>query len=86
MLSQVAKTHEDGWETGSRGWRYSFDHEFTRRQVLRSQGTVLSARQLPNAKIPGKYFGVARCFRYDQVDATHGADFYQPKVSFWAMM
>jgi phenylalanyl-tRNA synthetase alpha chain len=76
-LSQVAQTHEDGWNTGSRGWGYSFDHEFTRRQVLRSQGTVLSAHQLPNAKIPGKYFGVARCFRYDQVDATHGADFYQ---------
>lgn len=76
-LSQVAKTHEDGWTTGSRGWRYSFDHEFTRRQVLRSQGTVLSAHQLPKAKVPGKYFGVARCFRYDQVDATHGADFYQ---------
>ncbi|MEA4859698.1 MAG: phenylalanine--tRNA ligase subunit alpha [Sphaerochaeta sp.] len=76
-LSQVAETHENGWKTGSRGWRYSFDHEFTRRQVLRSQGTVLSARQLPKAKVPGKYFGVARCFRYDQVDATHGADFYQ---------
>lgn len=76
-LSQVAQTHENGWKTGSRGWRYAFDHEFTRRQVLRSQGTVLSAKQLPNAKIPGKYFGVARCFRYDQVDATHGADFYQ---------
>ncbi|HHT79637.1 MAG TPA: phenylalanine--tRNA ligase subunit alpha [Spirochaetales bacterium] len=76
-LSQVAQTHEDGWKTGSRGWGYSFDHEFTRRQVLRSQGTVLSAKQLPNAKVPGKYFGVARCFRYDQVDATHGADFYQ---------
>jgi phenylalanyl-tRNA synthetase alpha chain len=76
-LSQVAKTHEDGWETGSRGWRYGFDHEFTRRQVMRSQGTVLSAKTLPHAKIPGKYFGVARCFRYDQVDATHGADFYQ---------
>lgn len=76
-LSQVAQTHEDGWKTGSRGWRYSFDHEFTRRQVLRSQGTVLSAHQLTKAKVPGKYFGVARCFRYDQVDATHGADFYQ---------
>jgi phenylalanyl-tRNA synthetase alpha chain len=76
-LSQVAQTHEDGWKTGSRGWGYSFDHEFTRRQVLRSQGTVLSAHQLTKAKIPGKYFGVARCFRYDQVDATHGADFYQ---------
>lgn len=76
-LSQVSQTHEDGWNTGSRGWGYKFDHEFTRRQVLRSQGTVLSARQLPTAKVPGKYFGVARCFRYDQVDATHGADFYQ---------
>ncbi len=76
-LSQVAKTHENGWNTGSRGWNYTFDHEFTRRQVLRSQGTVLSAHQLSKAKIPGKYFGIARCFRYDQVDATHGADFYQ---------
>ena len=76
-LSQVAATHEDGWKTGSRGWGYAFDHEFTRRQVLRSQGTVLSAHQLTKAKIPGKYFGVVRCFRYDQVDATHGADFYQ---------
>ena len=76
-LSQVAATHENGWKTGSRGWGYTFDHEFTRRQVLRSQGTVLSAHQLTKAHIPGKYFGVVRCFRYDQVDATHGADFYQ---------
>lgn len=76
-LGQVAATHEDGWKTGSRGWGYGFDHDFTRRQVMRSQGTVLSARQLPTAKVPGKYFGVVRCFRYDQVDATHGADFYQ---------
>jgi len=76
-LSRVAKAHEDGGDTGSRGWGYTFDHEFTRRQVMRSQGTVLSAHQLPKASIPGKYFGIARCFRYDQVDATHGADFYQ---------
>ena len=76
-LSNVARTHENGGETGSRGWNYSFDHEFTKRQVLRSQGTVLSAHKLTNAKSPGKYFGVVRCFRYDQVDAVHGADFYQ---------
>ncbi|MBN1648491.1 MAG: phenylalanine--tRNA ligase subunit alpha [Spirochaetales bacterium] len=76
-LDQVAAAHENGWNTGSRGWGYSFDRNFTRRQVLRSQGTVLSAKQLTKAKIPGKYFGIVRCFRYDQVDATHGADFYQ---------
>ena len=45
--------------------------------VLRSQGTVLSAHQLHKAKVPGKYFGIARCFRYDKVDATHLSDFYQ---------
>ena len=36
-LSQVAATHENGWTTGSRGWQCGFDHEFTRRQVMRSQ-------------------------------------------------
>ena len=76
-LDQVAAAHEDGWETGSRGWEYGFDRDFTRRLILRSQGTVLSAKQLPKAEIPGKYFGIARCFRYDQVDATHLSDFYQ---------
>jgi phenylalanyl-tRNA synthetase alpha chain len=76
-LSNVAAAHENGGATGSRGWNYGFDREFTKRLILRSQGTVLSARQLPTAKIPGKYFGIARCFRYDKVDATHLSDFYQ---------
>jgi phenylalanyl-tRNA synthetase alpha chain len=76
-LDQVAATHENGWKTGSRGWGYRFDRTFTRRLILRSQGTVLSAKTLPHAKVPGKYFGVVRCFRYDRVDATHLSDFYQ---------
>lgn len=76
-LDQVAAAHENGWTTGSRGWGYTFDRSFTRRLILRSQGTVLSAKTLPHAKVPGKYFGVVRCFRYDRVDATHLADFYQ---------
>ena len=76
-LDQVAAAHENGWTTGSRGWEYPFDRQFTRRLILRSQGTVLSAKTLPTAKVPGKYFGVVRCFRYDKVDATHLADFYQ---------
>ncbi|GHU62467.1 phenylalanine--tRNA ligase alpha subunit [Spirochaetia bacterium] len=76
-LSNVAAAHENGGKTGSRGWNYRFDREFTRRLILRSQGTVLSAKTLPKAKIPGKYFGIVRCFRYDRVDATHLSDFYQ---------
>ncbi len=74
---RVAAAHAQGGETGSRGWGYDFNHDSSRRLLLRSQGTVLSARKLRQAKVPGKYFGIARCFRPDEVDATHAADFYQ---------
>jgi len=76
-FSNVSSAHENGGKTGSYGWRYNFDKEFTRRLMLRTHGTVLSAKTLRVAKIPGKYFGIVRCFRYDQVDATHLPDFYQ---------
>ena len=76
-LTNVANVHKNGGNSGSRGWNYEFDNEFTRRLIMRSQGTVLSAHQLHKAEIPGKYFGIARCFRYDKVDATHLSDFYQ---------
>lgn len=76
-LTNIANVHKNGGDSGSRGWNYEFDRDFTRRLILRSQGTVLSAHQLHKAEIPGKYFGIARCFRYDKVDATHLSDFYQ---------
>jgi len=75
--SRVAEAHQRGGETGSRGWGYQFDRQRSRRLQLRSQGTVLSARWLSKARVPGKYFALARCFRPDQVDATHAPDFYQ---------
>ena len=78
FASQVAETHRSGWESGSQGWRYDFDLERAKRFVLRSQGTAVSARTLSeNPRVPGKYFSIARCFRYDLVDATHAPDFYQ---------
>ena len=78
FLKRVQQAHERGWKTGSTGWGYNFDPLRTRRLILRSQGTAVSARTLAQKpKIPGKYFSIARCFRYDQVDATHAPDFYQ---------
>jgi len=78
LVEKVAKTHETGWKTGSTGWGYKFDRKRTSRFVLRSQGTANSVRMLAaHPKIPGKYFAIARCFRYDQVDATHASDFNQ---------
>jgi phenylalanyl-tRNA synthetase alpha chain len=78
FLSRVARVHEHGDGAGSTGWGYAFDRERAKRLVLRSQGTAVSARTLAaNPHIPGKYFSIARCFRYDQVDATHATDFFQ---------
>ncbi|HXX75209.1 MAG TPA: phenylalanine--tRNA ligase subunit alpha [Nitrospiraceae bacterium] len=78
FLSRVAQTHQDGGDTGSAGWGYRFDLKQARRLMLRSQGTAVSAHTLASRpSIPGKYFSIARCFRYDQVDATHATDFFQ---------
>lgn len=78
-LDSVAKTHENGWKTGSTGWGYSYSRDAALRLILRSQGTAESARTLvsKNLRIPGKYFSVARCFRPDQVDRTHLTEFNQ---------
>lgn len=78
FLSRVTKAHQNGGSTGSTGWGYRFDGERAKRLVLRSQGTAVSARTLASSPaVPGKYFSIARCFRYDQVDATHATDFFQ---------
>lgn len=78
FLSRVAATQQAGGETGSSGWGYDYDLARARRLVLRSQGTAVSARTLAaGPAIPGKYFSIARCFRHDQVDATHATDFFQ---------
>lgn len=78
IVAKIKQAHEKG-VAGSRGWGYLFDVNKTKRSVLRTQGTACSARKLASddLKIPGKYFGITRCFRPDVVDATHNADFYQ---------
>lgn len=78
FVKAVKLAHEKGI-AGSKGWQYKFDEKRTRRNLLRTQGTACSARMLASKKleIPGKYFGITRCFRYDVIDATHNCDFYQ---------
>ena len=78
IVLPVKNAHEKGVD-GSRGWGYKFDENETQRTLLRTQGTACSARMLAskNLKVPGKYFGIQRCFRPDVVDATHNADFNQ---------
>jgi phenylalanyl-tRNA synthetase alpha chain len=76
LLKKIKATHEHGWKTGSDGWQIPFDINESKKLVLRSQGTAVSARILAsNPKIPGKYFVIARCFRPDVIDSKHLPEF-----------
>ena len=78
IVKQVKATHENGWTTGSTGWKYRWNPEKAARLMPRAHGTCLSARTLAyDPDIPGKYFAIARCYRPDFLDATHLIEFNQ---------
>jgi len=79
ILENVKKTHENGWKTGSTGWRYKHSLKEAKRLILRGHGTCLSARTLlsKDLEIPGGYFSVVRCYRPEVVDKTHLTEFNQ---------
>jgi len=80
LVERVKQTHENGWNTGSLGWQYKWDPEFSMKSVLRTHTTSLSARTIAKLKpedLPAKYFAVGRCFRNETLDWKHLAEFYQ---------
>lgn len=79
LVKKVRLAHENGYNTGSTGWNYKFDEKVTKRQLLRTHDTAISARTLAsgNLSIPGKYFQTVRCFRPDVIDTSHNIDFNQ---------
>ncbi len=77
VLGRVARTHKDGWITGSSGWGH-WNQEQTLNIVLRSQTTCVSARTLAaGVESPSMYFTLDRVFRPDVIDATHSLEFDQ---------
>ncbi|HLD49269.1 MAG TPA: phenylalanine--tRNA ligase subunit alpha [archaeon] len=70
IVNAVRKSHETYW-------KYKWDEKKAARLMPRAQGTAISARMLPRADVPGKYFAISRCFRPDVLDATHLIEFNQ---------
>ncbi len=72
IVNLVKKAHEDGW-------KYKWSEEESRRRVLRTHTTALSARALAalKTKEPKKYFSIGKVFRNEATDATHLTEFYQ---------
>ncbi len=78
LMDKVKKTHEYGWITGSRGWRYEWNSKLTRRLVLRTQTTAASMRYLNDHKKPPiKMFCISKVFRPDFLDSKHSMEFTQ---------
>jgi len=79
IVGNIKQTHENGWKTGSTGWRYQYSLKEAKRLILRGHGTCLSARTLvsKDLEIPGRYFSIARCYRPEVVDKTHLTEFNQ---------
>jgi phenylalanyl-tRNA synthetase alpha chain len=78
-VRNIKETHENGWQTGSTGWGYTYSFEVAQRLILRGHSTCLSARTLESKKvqIPSKYFSIARVYRPEVVDRTHLSEFNQ---------
>lgn len=82
IVEQVKKAHETGVGE-SKGWNYSWNEEESKKLVLRTHTTCLSAQTLneiaKNKKenLPAKYFAVGKCFRNETVDWSHGFEFNQ---------
>jgi len=78
LVQRVARTHENGGDTGSTGWRYQWDIEQARRLVLRTHTTAASIRALTaNPTPPRKVFCIGKTFRREATDQTHLAEFMQ---------
>jgi phenylalanyl-tRNA synthetase alpha chain len=79
ILANVRETHENGWKTGSTGWKYKYSLNEAKRLILRGHGTCLSARTLlsKDLQVPSRYFSIVRCYRPEIVDKTHLTEFNQ---------
>lgn len=69
ILDSVRSSHE-------KGWHYKWDLNESKKLVLRTHTTVLSARELAKNK-QGKFFAIGRVFRNEAVDYKHLAEFHQ---------
>ncbi|MCW3980706.1 MAG: phenylalanine--tRNA ligase subunit alpha [Candidatus Bathyarchaeota archaeon] len=77
-VEAVAKTHENGWITGSTGWQYKWRAEEARRLVLRTHTTSETIKHLSKHKKPPiKVFSVDRVYRNEELTYLHTAEFFQ---------
>ena len=74
----VKSVHENGGDTGSKGWDWPYSEEIATRLCLRPHTTPVSMRYLyEHREAPQKMFIIDRNFRSETLSATHGQEFDQ---------
>ncbi len=74
----VKKVHENGGDTGSKGWDWPYSKEIASRLCLRPHTTPVSMRYLyEHRESPQKMFIIDRNFRSETLSATHAQEFDQ---------
>ncbi len=78
IVDRVRRAHEEGLDTGSRGWRYRWSLERALRLILRTQTTSVTVRALYE-RGEGEYriFTIGKVFRPETLDPKHAMEFYQ---------
>ncbi len=78
LVEIVRQVHENGWKTGSLGWRYPWSLEEAQRTLLRTHTTVNTIRRISkDPSLPFKVFSIGRVFRNEAMDSTHLPEFFQ---------
>ena len=78
LVEVVKQVHENGWKTGSLGWRYEWSREEAQRTLLRTHTTVNTIRRIAeDPGLPFKVFSIGRVFRNEAMDSTHLPEFVQ---------
>jgi len=80
LWKKVKEVHENGGDTGSKGYGGKWSEEDAMKNMLRTHTTVLSAQTISKLKkedLPAKFFSVGKVFRNEAVDWKHIFEFYQ---------
>ncbi len=78
LVDTIRRTHEDGGDTGSTGWRYKWSAQKARQVVLRTHTTAVTVAAChKDPQPPQKIFCVGRVFRRETIDWKHLPEFHQ---------
>jgi phenylalanyl-tRNA synthetase alpha chain len=80
LKSKIKEIHENGGDTGSKGWGGKWSEEEASRNMLRTHTTVLSAHAISKLKkedLPVKFFSVNKVFRNESLTWKHLFELHQ---------